>query len=473
MRHALIIPERHHQDSSWSLVTMSLYLTLFFLPMKRLASLGWIGLPWEASFAKIFIALTFFLWVVASIISKDPQLFSSPYQRMIYLAIILYILASILSMFTSTVPGAAAEFIFRRIFLAILILIIVKIAKDYKTIRACILALILGSLPGALAGIYELITGKPVINITEMNKDTYRVVADLPVTATGSFRIQGLSGDSDLHGYIYIVLMGIVLITLLKSYNTGGWVKKASITILLALYIVNIFATGSRAGWIAMTICIGLFLLLSEVRKKWFILSGIALLYLSLLAGLAVFSNTPVLPRLLGLEGQSSIDSRWDEAKINLSMFHSSPILGIGTGNTPNVIYRHFKIAPSYPKLAADYKKMSTNGYLILLSENGLVGFTVYLLLLFSFITMMIRLIASTANAGDKTMALGFLSVSSAQLFLLVFYPVFDSEFWWTMIGLGIAVFNLWERKENNVTPYEGKKVPWAGTVFCPQRRSV
>jgi O-antigen ligase len=324
-------------------------------------------------------------------------------------------------------------------------------------------------MPGALAGLYELIYNSPVVNILEMNPETYRVVADLPITVTGAIRIQGLSGDSDLHAYIYIIMMGMLLVLFFNTLKGGSRFKGLLLTVLLALYITNIFATGSRSAWLGMTICLGMFLLLSRIKRKWFIMSGIVTLYLVLIVGLASFSNTPVLSRLLGLEGKRSITGRLDEAKLDLSMFSSHPILGVGPGNTINVMHRHFKDSPSYPKVLADYKKLSTNGYLILLSENGLVGFTIYLTILFSFMGMMIRIIASTSEGWKKSMAKGLLSIISAHFFLLVFYPVYDSEFWWMTIGMGLAVFNLRESRQYTENYCANTKVPWTGTVPYPQ----
>ena len=451
MNGELIISGKGSEDYSRSLVTIFLYLTLFFIPMKRLASLGWIGFSWELSFAKIFIVLTFVLWILKSLFFKDSHLFSSPFGRTIYLAIILYLVVSIMSVFVSTAPGAAIEPIVRRIVLVVLSLIIIKIARDYKTIRICGIALLLGSIPGALAGLFELISGNPAIDIVEVHKETFRIAADLPVTSTGTIRIQGFSGDSDLHAYIYIILMGALLVLLYENFRTGSWAMALMVAVLLGIYMVNIFATGSRAGWIGMTICMVSFLLLSDIKRKWFIISGIIFLYLTLLAVLAIFSNTPVLPRLLGLEGEQSESLRLEEAKLDLLLFRSSPILGTGTGNSYNVAHRYFKDNPSFPKIIADYPKLKTNGYLTILAENGLVGLAAYLLIPFSLMAMMIRSITGSVVGDRKTRAIGFLSVIFAHIFLTVFYPVCDSEFWWLIIGLGTATFNCWEESEKRI----------------------
>ncbi|MBI4228595.1 MAG: O-antigen ligase family protein [Deltaproteobacteria bacterium] len=440
---------------------------MFFLPLKRFASLGWFGLPKEITFAKIFIVLTFVLWLINVIIKKDSSLISSPFRRALNTAVLLYLVVSTLSIFNATVPGAALAVIAKRVFVVILCILIANIACEEKIFRNAIIAYIMGNVLHPLSGIYEFITGKPIINTENIVYLNWRE-GNL-FQEEGGIRIQGLSTDPDYQAYILVIAIGIVLATIFNSQIVRSKMNRILLFVLFILMMGNIFLASSRTGWIGILITVSTFVSLVQIRHKKRLVLGVLFLASTTFACLAVFSNTPMLLRLTGSGGQSSISLRLADLKLALSAFRSHPILGIGTGNAPIVKYRWFKTVPGYTEVEGVDNFM--NGYLQILAENGLIGFSVYLFVIFSFIFMLIRLITSSQNHWQRTMALGLLSSFLGHLAMLIGYFIPDSEFAWMVMGLGMVLFQFHEAETKEMS--NDRASSWMGAIPYPQRGRV
>ena len=440
-----------------SLEIILLYLAIFFMPMKRGASFGWIGLPWELTFFKVFLGVAFALWVVKSIFTKNPQLFTSPFGSLLNIAIILFFLASIISVINSTDPSAALSTLFRRFILLLFYCFIINIIKNTKAFRYMIIVFLLGIGIECIAGIYELYSGEPVLNYKEVFKGSVRETEGL-YQAEGKIRIQGFALDPDVHAYFMIIGTSIVLPVIFSNYIIKSKLSRFFFICLFIFMLINVLATSSRAGWIGFLISVSTFLLFAKIKKKALIITGTIFLSGVLLIVVGAFSNAPIFERLLGKTGGKSISLRMDEAKTHMAMFRSHPILGVGTGNSLNTRHRYSKVA--YVPIDAN-----SNGYLTILSENGLMGFVAYLLILYSSILIPIRIIASGCDPDEKNMSLGFLSAYFSHLFLLYFYCATDIEFLWFSIGMGTVMY--WMNKEK----VEGKSLSFSSscTISYPK----
>ena len=67
---------------------------------------------------------------------------------------------------------------------------------------------------------------------------------------------------------------------------------------------------------------------------------------------------------------------------------------------------------------------------------------TAYLFVLASFMAVLVQMNRKSVDACEKVFAVGLISSLLAHVFLLFFYPVPDSEFFWFIAGVGcIAAF--------------------------------
>lgn len=446
----------YKEISPHSIEIISLYIAIFFMPMKRGASFGWIGLPWELTFFKVFLGMAFTLWIAKSIFTKNPQLFISPFGSLLNIALILFFLASIISVLNSTDPRAALPTLFRRLLLLLFYFCIINIIKNTKTFRYMIIVFLLGIGIECISGIYELYTGDPVVNYKTVFKDSVRKTEGLYQTK-GKIRVQGFALDPDVHAYFLIIGTSIVLPVIFSNYIITSKLSRFFFICLFILMLINVLAASSRAGWVGFLISVSTFLLLAKIKKKVLIITGTIFLSGVLIVVVGAFSNTPIFERLLGKTGGKSISLRNDEAKTHMAMFRSHPILGVGTGNSLNTRHRYFKVVYVFD--------IFTNGYLTILSENGLMGVVAYLLILYSSILIQARIIASSRDTDEKNMALGFLSAYFSHFFLLYFYPATDTEFLWFSMGMSTVMY--WMNKEK----VEEKSVSfsWSGTIPYPK----
>ncbi|MCR4319581.1 MAG: O-antigen ligase family protein [Candidatus Brocadiaceae bacterium] len=425
-----------------SLEAVSLYLAIFFMPMKRGASFGWIGLPWEITFFKIFLILTFIVWIAKILFTKTSRLFISPFKGALNVAIILYLLASILSIFNATDPNLAIPALIRRATVIGFYFLMMNIIQEKKLFQFVIVAFLLGTAIESSVGIYELISNEPVLKIEDVYQETVRTEGGL-FQEKGKFRIQGFALDPDWHAYIMIIGICFALGVIFSKYINMSWLRRVLFILILVSLIINVFGAASRAGWIGLLISFGIFLLFVPIRRKGLLIIGLFFLLGTLFLGIAFTSNTPILERLLGKTGHISTSLRGDEARLSLAMFRAHPILGIGLGNTPNVKYRYSRVAP----VCLRTKDLSVCGYLMLLSENGLLGFISYSFILYFFMVRIINTFTSAHDPEKKKLVLGVLSSFLSFLFLMAFYPIVDSEFFWFSVGVCYVLTHIAEEK--------------------------
>lgn len=455
-------------NSHYSLANLCLYATILFLPLKRLATLGWIGLPNDFTLSKLFIVSTLLVWALHLLLNKDSSFLVLPFRRVLNTAIVLYLFTALFSLLNATEPFASFPVIARRLGVILIYVLIINIVRDDKSLRICIIVLIIGNIPNIVGGIYELITQQPVIDNRLLITQEEETGKENSIAAFGGYiRVQSFLLDPDIFAYYTILIMGIVLASLFSSYVIKSKWHYFSLIFFLIMHIVNAFAASSRAGWLGFFGCMITFLLFIQIKRKALLLACLFTLTIVLFAGLAVFSNTPILSRLMGEHGQDSISERGEDAKLGINTFRSDPILGVGIGNVEIVRHRFLSAAPNY--IEKPWIPYFTNGYIQILAECGLIGLCSYLMIVISFIMMMIKVMRHSPNPGQRTMALGLLSSFIGHLIMLVAYNLHDSEIIWFITGLGMALFKI---SENGNKTIPNHRVPssWVGTIPYPQR---
>ena len=436
-------PHPLEKSPAHSLEAVCLYIAIFFMPMKRGASLGWIGLPWEFTLFKVFAVAAFIIWVWRSIITKSPRFFSLPVGRMVVIGAFFYLAFSVLSVVNSMDLNASLSFLLRRSLVIVFFVTLIGIINDKKALRFLLIAFLLGISIECLAGLYELIAKEPIINAIEVFKETIRESEALHQVGK-KVRIQGFALDPNWHVYFIIIGMGVAIAALFSDYIVKTKRARFFLFILLVLMIINILASASRAGWIALFISGSFFLVFAGIRQKGFVIIGTMALAVILLLGLLAFTDTLIWDRLTGKTGSWSVSLRMEEVKLGMATFRAHPIIGVGPGNSMKVRHRYAK-SVSVPDL-----DVVTNGYMAILAENGLIGMTAYLFVLASFMAVLVQMNRKSLDACEKVFAVGLISSLLAHVFLLFFYPVPDSEFFWFIVGVGCVAAYLIKKEETS-----------------------
>ena len=178
---------------------------------------------------------------------------------------------------------------------------------------------------------------------------------------------------NSLAGYLLILLPPAIALLVLAKRGAAKWVLVGAV--LLAL--LALFFTFSKGGWLAGLILLALFLISQGRRwlgRRWMVAAGVAAAAAVVLAGgIALSPTLRTRMQKMSNELSGSARVRTEYWAAGLSMWQSSPILGVGPGNFKN----HYMIHKS---VAAEETKHAHNDYVQVLAECGPLALAGYVL---------------------------------------------------------------------------------------------
>jgi len=198
---------------------------------------------------------------------------------------------------------------------------------------------------------------------------------------------------------------------------------------LFASLIIVLLAISIQSRGLFLVILFYFFiLLLTEIKNKKFyfkIFLSIILIFLVVFLFLSeelksdLFFRFSVIFRLFEqnvyLEDLSNI--RYDLIKRSIELFSASPLIGVGAGN-----FMYFGQGSFY---------ISHNDYLLVLSEQGIIGLIIFLLVLFSFIKSAFFNLKKEKNYINKSLLMSVLGLS----LYLFFINAYDNILVWTLFA--------------------------------------
>ena len=231
-----------------------------------------------------------------------------------------------------------------------------------------------------------------------------------------------------------LLLIPLLAVLLGKTENTRIKILFSG-SILLA--ILAMVLSYSRGGWIILTLQAALiFLMLKKKGMKYF------LLFLLLTAGVvsfALWSQPTLVNRLASIPREySSLENLVDSQRFltwstGTRIFLEYPIFGVGPGAFGSV-YASFQDVPWL------YSRNAHNHLLQILTETGLLGFLLFILLLGS----VIKLFAKGKIREEKEIYYGCLiSISGLLLHSLIDYDLSTVSlyiFFWLLTGVSLGL---------------------------------
>ena len=410
------------------------YITLFVLTFQHVTKLT--GTLFEKSevltVGKVLIIFTLAIWICRFSLQKDPEPVRSLFRNRTNLLMIAYAWILLLGLIPARSVEAGLIIISQRYSLIILYFLLFNILCTVNMLHNCILMLLFGSFFAASAGIYEMVTGTAIL------ESVYERTG-LIITGEGSQRIQSFAGDPDMHATFLITISGLLLYMI---YISRSRIRKICWFGLLFMFIVNIFGTGSRAGWLGILITLGAFLFFIRLRYK-FIIGIMSLVVFGLILIVVECANlAPITERLdpSKKSGDKSIEWRVGWTIMSTAMFLDHPLLGIGTGNYYTEYSRYLREAPTN----ASYinKKPNHNAYLQTLAENGIIGFSIFIVLLFSILAD-ISFVLMRGPPDMKYLGTGILASYIGFLYCMSVYPAVGVEFGWIIIAFACCLSKL------------------------------
>jgi O-antigen ligase len=403
----------------------------------------------------VVLIITTLVYLGALIVNRDWSLLRIPFSRTEHILLIAFFLVIIFSIANSrnvmqSLTGMKQITYF---FLAyFIILLMVKNKKDFD--RVVWMTMASGIVIG-LFGVYEA-----------FNESVYKALGDRSlfgaelgesIMKTSRGRINGMVADGDNHT-IYMSFIFVLVMSLF--FRVRGFWPKAAVSAALAVCFFNIFGAASRGGVIGFLVMLAVWWFAWDGRHK--VIKAICIAAAgTVFVAIMVMSTNLKIDRLYteasGVEAQT-IDSRVVLIQISIAMFLDNPILGHGPRGFENEYLSSYawKVTPRTRKVPTG----SWNLYGEVLVNYGLVGATLFCLLLFfilkRLITLCIYLRGHYRGLAFSLLGIfcGFCVFASSTGFLV------DLIFW-LVVSLSVTFYNIFEpeiaeakaaRKESRLT---------------------
>ncbi len=214
------------------------------------------------------------------------------------------------------------------------------------------------------------------------------------------------------------------------------------------LFLFGIFYTVSRGGLVALAIAIVAACLMSGRYRVQATLVGVvtALFVVVYFSSIAGVDQRDRVTQLKGGSGRSDI---W---RVGWRMVEDKPVIGVGSGNF-NVSSIHYLLvkpgAIERDEFIVDTPKVAHNSYLQILAELGIVGLTMFLLIIGFALRCALKAARWFGRAGDsqmeivaRAMVVALVGILAADFFLTEQY----GKQLWLLLGLGPALLGVARR---------------------------
>lgn len=312
----------------------------------------------------------------------------------------------------------------------------------------------------ALYGLYEVVTWIATGRLPELPFARFAVESHAPSVQLGTLsfpRIESLFHDANLLAIYLVIGVLLTLHLLLRKQMVGS--RRLFLTLLLLLHVSAIILTVSRSGilllFFALSLLIPRMLGNRTVRVLVFVLlmSAVLTLLLALsFPGSIVIAGDylDVYRSRFTLEDETK---RIEYAKTGLNLFGESPFVGVGMGH------------PELLSISrADSADTTHSFYLTILTQYGITGFVLVLLLLWPLLREATRVtLQSHTSVLDRSLA-------TATWVVLLFQVIYDNLLGELML-FPFALLYIWALNRQRFERYDlgivdatqGSKHPYRG----------
>jgi O-antigen ligase len=201
---------------------------------------------------------------------------------------------------------------------------------------------------------------------------------------------------------------------------------------------VTLILTLSRSGWIGMLF--GLTVIVLDKRRQVFAYGNLK--YILILLLVLLFVVGPFYIYIYqSLEGRLVEDESFKVhrfvAESSISMFCKNPIFGVGIGNWGEYYGRYYM--PGHEHWNAH------SAYLQILSEVGIIGFVLYLMIFYLTLKQILYFKKSTSGYDSEVLGSGLLAGFTALLGANIFYQNYTFQFFIVFLGLSFVSGNVVE----------------------------
>ncbi len=306
--------------------------------------------------------------------------------------------------------------------------------REPKHIRWLAASIVIGA---SAAAVYGLIT----IPSASQAADSVTAASDLD-------RITGTVGDPNLLASVLVVgMIFSIALTLDRARSAPARITCSFVGLLCFLAVV---ATVSRGGVIAMAAALIAAVAFSGARWPR-ALAGVLIFATLAIGYFTTFATEGQIQRLTNADGGAGRTDIW---KVGWRMVEANPGHGVGAGNFEVASVHYLLVEPGVVARSGfivDTPTVAHNVYLEILSELGIPGLTMFLLILILCITAAVRASRAFDRAGQDGLALiaratavSLCSIMAADFFLAAEF----SKLLWLLLAFGPALLAVASRME-------------------------
>jgi putative inorganic carbon (HCO3(-)) transporter len=394
---------------------------------------------------EIIMAFVLVAWLVKVFFKKASWRESSP----LMIPVLVFILAAIFECFVGLLNGAHGLLVVfrfvRTTFFAYIFFVIINNVKTKKQIQQLVVIFLLCVTLVAGFGLVQKVLGQ---GWTErfakgpLAKLGYPAVINYVAGAsdTNQYRVNSTFAHPNVLG-AYLALALPFFVSLLWLYRKR-W-QSALLIVGLAIVLLCLFFTGSRAAWMALGVIAILYGVLGFLDKRM-ILTVVTVLAVIMIAFVILAPPTFIKQRFVSPSATEAANARLYQYTLAADVFMEHPLFGVGMGMEGQML-----TVNNMQQMWAAVE----NVYLTYLVSNGLLGLMTLLLL---FVVFWVLLLFARSNSTNplikyysEACILGIVGIAVASLlgaWLLFAIPMLT--LFWTFIGLGASLFNIYQREE-------------------------
>jgi O-antigen ligase len=357
------------------------------------------------------------------------RIFSHPSFLLALFTLLLWVLASVA---WSEDSGAALASVTRWVPNALLFVIVFAGVRTRQQLVWVLGAFVLGALISAIYGLL------------------------VPAPPSDLGRLEGAGGDPNETAAALVAAAALAL-ALAASLKGKPFLRMTALAIAPVCAFASLL-TLSRGGLVAFGAALIAAVLVAGRRRAQMLV--IAVVAAALAVGyFAFFAPASAVQRVTEVHGGTGRTDIW---KVGWRMVQGAPLQGIGAGNFP-IVSIHYLLEPGAllrDDFIVDKPKVAHNTYLEVLAELGIVGLTLFLIVIVFAIGCAVRAARYAARVGDREMDILARALVVALAALMAAYFFISREYskqFWLLLALCPVVLDILRREHGVVRRKPGR----------------
>jgi O-antigen ligase len=269
--------------------------------------------------------------------------------------------------------------------------------------------------------------------------------------ATSSYNFGGrLAGLFDSN-FFAAQLVAAMIIAGFMIAATRGASSRLLLIVMIITFAVAFVLTQSRGGLVALGVALLVSVVYAGRHRRHAIVIALAVAALGV-SYYGFVATLDVRERITDFSAEGSA-GRADEWSVALQMFEDHPVLGVGIGNYPVIEPRYASrdIDLLRPQYIIDNRLEAHNTYLQIVSEVGVVGFALFISIVFTSLFAAfraVRVFEFLGNTADEAVARGFVVATVGLLVAYTFLSALYEKQLWLLLGILLATNFVAHRRE-------------------------